>query len=350
MKHHNRGARSVSAHPAMQLVIRFALLLAIGTPLFAAGGAEAQRPDSRAAAPSGDAASGAAGRNGFPRTVTDDLGERVTIPAKPMRIVSGTLMADEILLSLLEPDSIAAVTSFARDPEISNVAELAGEVPHASALNAELYLSLEPDLVVLAHWSDAAAIAALSGAGVPVYRIGAPSSFKEVRSSISGLAAAIGEEDGGEALVARMDGILDDVKARTASLAPDERLTVMDYSTWGTSMGRNSSWDEIVTSAGLVNAVGTRTSDEWGSVPVSKELLVELDPDILVLPGWVYGDPAGADSHTASVVNDPALKGMTAIGTGRVIRIPEAHRSSTSHFMALAVEDLARAAYPELFR
>jgi iron complex transport system substrate-binding protein len=350
MQHHNRGARSVSARPVMQFLIRFAFLLAVGASLFAGGSTETRQSGSRTASSAESAATGTVRPDGFPRTVIDDLGERVAIPAKPMRIVSGTLMADEILLSLLPTGAVAAVTNFAQDPEISNVAELAVRVPHASALNVELYLSLEPDLVVLAHWSDAAAIAALRGAGVPVYRIGAPSTFEEVRRSITGLAAAIGEETGAEALIARMDGILADVKARTASLAPDERLTVMDYSTWGTAMGRSSSWDEIVTGAGLVNAAGTLAADEWGSVPVSKELLLELDPDILVLPGWVYGDPSGADTHLASVLNDPALKGMTAIRTGKVIRIPEAHRSSTSHFMALAVEDLARAAYPELFR
>ena len=85
----------------------------------------------------------------WPRTLTDGLGTDVTIEAPPQRIVSLSLAVDETLLPVLGPERFAAVTAFAQDPAISNVAVLASEVENAivSSDDVEQIISLEPDLV-----------------------------------------------------------------------------------------------------------------------------------------------------------------------------------------------------------
>ena len=90
--------------------------------------------------------------------------------------------------------------------------------------------------------------------------------------------------------------------------------------------------------------------DSWGQVPLSKEKLIELDPDILVLPGWVYGKPRGAADFYRQVTSDPALRGLKAVRSRRVLRMPENLRATTSQYIVDAIEFLARAAYPELWR
>jgi len=141
------------------------------------------------------------------------------------------------------------------------------------------------------------------------------------------------------------------VEKRLAALPAGRRLSVMDYTTFGAAMGKGSSWDEIVRLAGLRNAVGEFAVDEWGQVPLAKEKLLELDPDILVLPGWVYEDTrSGADAFFRQVTGDPALQGLRAVQNRRVIRMPENLKSTTSQYIVAAVEYLARLAYPELFR
>ncbi len=86
-----------------------------------------------------------------------------------------------------------------------------------------------------------------------------------------------------------------------------------------------------------------------GQVPVSRETLLELDPDILILPGWVYGDPNGAASNYKQTTGDPALREMKAVRNNRVYMMPEQIKASTSHYLVDAVEWLAATAYPELF-
>ncbi len=287
----------------------------------------------------------------WPRAVRDDRGMALAIAKKPERIVSVTLPTDEILLALVEKRRLAAVTGFSQDGAVSNIAAQVSDVPvKLSQLNVEVIVSLKPDIVFVADWSDASSVRQLRDAGLAVYQFKSPRTVKEIQASIARIAAAVGEEGKGKALVQWMDGRLAEVASRLAGLSPGKRLSVMDYTTWSSSMGKGSSWDEIVRLAGLENAVAGLSADQYGSVPISKEMLLELDPDILILPGWVYGDTAGADSFYSLIVNDPALRRMKAVREARAHRIAERTKSSTSQYIVLAVEDLAQYAYPDLFR
>jgi iron complex transport system substrate-binding protein len=287
----------------------------------------------------------------WPRAVRDDMGTALAIAKKPERIVSVTLPTDEILFALVEKRRLAAVTGFSQDSAVSNIAAQVSDVPvKLSQLNVEVIVSLKPDIVFVADWSDASSVRQLRDAGLAVYQFKSPLTVKEIQAGIARIAVAVGEEAKGKALVQWMDGRLVAVASRLAGLPPGKRLTVMDYNTWSSSMGRGSSWDEIVRLAGLENAVAGLSADQYGSVPISREKLLERDPDILILPGWVYGDPAGADSFYLLIVNDPALRHMKAVREARVHRIAERTKSSTSQYIVLAVEELAKYAYPELFR
>lgn len=292
----------------------------------------------------------APGRTQYPLAVTDDAGSRLVLPAEPRRIVSLSLPTDEILLSLVDPSRLTAVTTFSSDPGVSNVAAQAARVPRKMTLTVEPLVALHPDLVLAASWSDAAVVRQLREAGVPVYLIASPTSVDGVEKLIERLALLTGEGVRGAALVSVMEDKLRAVAEKTAGIPPAKRLRVIDWTTFGASMGKGSSWDDVVRRAGLVNAIDGLVSDRWGQVPLSTEELLKIDPDILIVPGWVYGDPKAAGSFAASTKDNPALRGLAAVKAGRVFTMPEALRTSTSQFIADAVVWLARTAYPEVFR
>jgi iron complex transport system substrate-binding protein len=100
----------------------------------------------------------------------------------------------------------------------------------------------------------------------------------------------------------------------------------------------------------MINAAGDRATDAWGQIPLSKEKLLEIDPDVLFLPAWMYGEPDRAESFRRQTLEDPALRELKAIATGRVYPIPGRLTQTTSQYIADAIEFLARTAYPELFR
>ena len=295
------------------------------------------------------AVSGGAAAPRFPLHVTDDTGASVTLEAPPVRILSLTLATDEMLLGMIDPRRILGVTTLAVDPTISNVAPAAARVPNKLEMNVETVLSLSPDLVLVANWSDPGPVAQLRAAGVPVYLMASGVSVTSIEQKIGRLALLCGQPEAGRQMVARMEQRLQAVSQRVATVPPGRRLRVIDYGTWGGAMGRGSSWDDVLRRAGLINGVAGLAADEWGQVPLSKEKLLALDPDILVLPGWVSTDPKAAGAFYRQVMQDPALQGLTAVKTGRVYQMPDNLQSTTSQYIVDAVEWLARTAYPRLF-
>jgi iron complex transport system substrate-binding protein len=287
---------------------------------------------------------------GFPLAVTDDAGVRMTLASPPGRIVSLTLPTDEILFSLVDTSRLAAVTSLSQDPAVSSVAVQAAGVPGKMTLAVEPIVALRADLVIAASWSDAGVVSQLRAAGVPVYLVASPTSVESVEELIRRLALLTGEAARGATLVDGMEQKLRAVRDRVSGIPAGKRLRVLDYTTFGASMGKGSSWDDIVRRAGLINAVDGLASDQWGQVPLSTEKLLQLDPDLIILPGWVYGDSRGARSFASGIKGNASLQGLSAVRSGRVYTMPENLRVSTSQYIADAVEWLARTAYPEAFK
>ncbi|MBN1835919.1 MAG: ABC transporter substrate-binding protein [Spirochaetales bacterium] len=308
-----------------------------------AGGSGESRP---AAPPDSPAAQV---EDGFPLTVVDDSGVPVVVQREPRRIISLTAFTDEVLLELVSLERLLGVTLFSQDPDVSNVVEEAAAVRHKLQLNVEVIVSLRPDLVFVANWTDASEVAQLRGSGIPVFLLSTGLRVEEIERKILTVGRVVGETKRARELVADMEARLAEVDARLAAIPSEARLSVMDYTTWGSAQGRGSSWDEIVTRAGLVNAVAGLEADAYGQVPLSRETMLRLDPDLLILPGWVYGKPFGARSFYESVVRDPALRGLEAIRAGRVYSMPEGLRAASSQYIVDAVEYLSRLAYPQLW-
>jgi len=311
------------------------LTVLIGIPACAAGRGEPKAP--------------AAAEPGYPMELRDGLGNPVTVAQRPRRVISLTLTTDEILLSLLDGSRLIGVTTYAVDPVLSNVTQAAERIPNRLTMNVERIIALEPDLVFTADWSRAEDVKQLRKAGLVVYQLRNPATVAEIRALIRGVAEIVGEKKRGEEIVRLMDARLETTEKRLAAIPAEKRLSVMDYNTWGTSMGGGSSWNEIIRLAGLRNAVAGLRTDDWGQVALSKEKLLELDPDILFLPGWVDGDAAGSDRFLEQILSDPALKDLRCVRGRKVLRMPERLKACTSQYIVDAVETLAKTAYPDAF-
>ena len=286
----------------------------------------------------------------WPLSVTDDTCNTVVVRARPMRIVSLTLPTDEILLSLVDRSRLLGVTTFSADPALSNIADKVADVPYKLTLNTETIISLAPDLLFAADWNDAAAVRQLRDAGIPLYVMANGLSVAAIERKIERVALLTGDSEKGRALIAEMEARLASVAEKVAKVPPEKRARVVDYATWGSAQGPGSSWDEIIRRAGLVDVLAAFIPDQWGQVPLSREKILQLDPDILVLPGWVYGNPRGAAAFYAQVIGDPALRRLRAVRSKKVYMMPEQLKSTTSQYFAGAVEWLAKTAYPDIFR
>ncbi len=87
----------------------------------------------------------------------------------PQRIVSLSLRSDEILLGMVEPSRICALSKWADDPLISNVVKEAGQVPVRSQITEEFILSMHPDFVITTQSQPYDLIFHLRSLNIPVY-------------------------------------------------------------------------------------------------------------------------------------------------------------------------------------
>jgi hypothetical protein len=144
----------------------------------------------------------------FPRTVVDGLGREVVIPAPPQRIASVALTSDEILLDLVGPERLLGVSNFARNPAVSNITERLEEIEYTDLLgNPERLISLNADLVVMAKFSEPAALDQMLDANVPVFVLADFNTLEDIRA-ISACWGDHGNEARAEAMIGQMDARL----------------------------------------------------------------------------------------------------------------------------------------------
>lgn len=124
-------------------------------------------------------------------------------PARPQRIVSLNLCADQYVLALADRSQIAALTRFARDPGMSAAAAQAAAIPFTRG-GAEDVLTLRPDLILAAP-GRRETIARLGGRKVATLDVPPAEDYADIVEQIRSVATAIGHPARGEALIARMD-------------------------------------------------------------------------------------------------------------------------------------------------
>jgi len=320
-------------HLLMLLLVLLALAMSACTPAASEQPAATEQP----AEPEGGEEAGAEDA-AFPVTVVDGLGTEVTLDAPPTRIVSMTLGTDELLLDLVGPERIAAITYLASDATTSNIAgrpelEQIGATVEPNP-SPEQIIALEPDLVFVASFTDATVIEQLRSAGLTVFAVGSFNSIEAMQENILTIGELVGEPERAAELVAEMDATLAAVEQAVQG-AEGEPPSVLYLSTGGWVAGSATTVDDMINRAGGTNIAADLV--DWNQI--SEEALIELNPDVVVLSPYVTDE---------EFAGNPAFSGMAAVEAGRVFAIHDAYMSATSHYIVRGVEVLAHRLYPDL--
>ena len=282
-------------------------------------------------------------------TVTDIEGTAVDFPAAPERIITLSMSTDEVMLGLVEPARIAAVNSLLDDPVSSNVTGLVKEIPQRIGNpTVEEIMALHPDLVVVPDWGDLTMVPSLREAGLKVVVCKGARNLAEIRETITLLAAAAGVPERGEKLLSMMDGKLAEIQEKVAKIPQDERKRVVLISLMGGYGGLGSSFDEACRYAGVVNGraeLGIRDFQV-----MTKEQLVQIDPDILFLP--TYNDQGNYDvgKFRREYLGDPSLQTMKAIRNQAFAEPFEGYIYNCSQDFVFGVQEIAYRVYGDVFK
>jgi len=215
---------------------------------------------------------------------------------RPQRIVSLNPCLDVILVRVADRAQIAALSHYAREDYGSTIAHIARTLPFTWE-TAEEVIALSPDLVMTAKHSSLATRNALGRLDIPTALFGVPESVDESLEQVREVAHAVGHPERGEALVA-------EIEAAIAAAAPPPGMTppsALVYLPGGFASGPGTLMDDMMTRAGLQNAVGRYGLTRTGNVPLE---LVIADPPEIMLSGEAY---PGAPSWAERVMEHPAL-------------------------------------------
>jgi len=201
----------------------------------------------------------------------------VDIPSKPQRIVSLNLCADELVLRLADISNIASVTWLSRNPDNSNVAALAAQVPVNHGLAEEIIPS-NPDMVIAGLYTTRTAAALLRRTNTPLVELAVPRDLDEIRAQIRQVANVVGERQRGEDIVAGMDARLGQI----APIASNKRPRALILNPNGFTTGAGSLVDTIIRAAGMVD-VAAEFHQGGGSGQVPLETVVTSGLDVLIL-------------------------------------------------------------------
>lgn len=278
---------------------------------------------------------------GFPRVIQGDADRTITLSVPPRRIVSVVLAVDQILSALVESDRVQVVSPLTADPYHSYAAEWARGIPLKIDVNVEQIIASKPDLIIVARYTRAETVKLLLDAGLPVLRLGAYASIRDVQSNILKLGEAVGADTKAGELVRRMDEQLAAVERIVARASTRPR--VVHYIKGGFIAGAGTTYDETIVRAGGIN-VGAENGRK-GFQKMSTESLIVLDPDVILLCD--YG-PSKSDVRS-QLYADPALRGMRAVKTRRIYALPGRDLGAVDQFVVGGIEATARILHPELW-
>jgi iron complex transport system substrate-binding protein len=197
-------------------------------------------------------------------------------PAKPTRIVSLDLCADQLLIELVERERIAAVTHLAADPEVSAIWEKGKGIPITRGA-AEDVLRHKPDLILAGPFGVAPTVALLRRLQANVVVVPLASDLDGVRTAVRIAATAVGEKARGEAMILAFDRRLARIAAAPRAYAP----SAVVYQVGGAVSVAGNLADTVLAAAGFRNKAAEYRLTRGGQVPI--ELLAASPPDLLVL-------------------------------------------------------------------
>lgn len=256
-------------------------------------------------------------------------------------IVSLTLSGDEMLLGLVPENRIAGLSGkINEDKEISNIVDKAKKFPKVEG-NEEVLMSLEPDLIIVADWLSKRItdIGAITGAKVYFYKT--PNSYEEQKKLIRDLANLVEEKENGEKLIKNMDDRLKALQNKITKNYKGAKPRILMYTSFGTTSGKNTTFSDMVKLINGVSVVAEAGID--GFKDISKEKVIELNPDIIIVPIAKKYDNINKISKL--FFEDPSFKNVKAIKNKKVYFIQYKDITPTSQYMINSIEELAKVVY-----
>lgn len=265
----------------------------------------------------------------FPMTMTDATGTEVTLDERPERVTTTLPSAAQTMWEIGGREQVVGLTQYASYLEGS---ESRTNVSASFGVSVERVVGTNPDLVIAPNGS-AGDVQGLRDAGLTVYHLPASTDINDIREATTTIGRLTGNCEGAAETNAWMDANVEAVGNTTADV--DDRPQVLYPLGGGYVAANNTFIDAVLATAGADNA-----ADEYAEYPqLSDEVLLELDPEVLVL-----------HEQTSGLIDQEPYASTTAGQQNATVRVLERDMSQPApRSVVNGVHNVTRQLYPERY-
>lgn len=260
-----------------------------------------------------------------------------TVPVKAeqaqaaKRIVSLSLCTDQLLLMLVKPERIAALSYLATNREYSYRWQAAQGLKLHHGL-AEEIISLQPDLIIDNRYTSGNTQNVLKRLGYPIAVLDSPNSLIEVEEVTRAVGHLVGEEQKAEGLIQQFRQDLAQAHRSVAHLPMQRALS---YGPNGYTVGSLSLKNEAFQLVSYTNIAAELGIAHYGYLSV--EQVVALKPDAMVF------DELQTDQFSLAQkqLQHPVLQRLLSTQAIKAHRVPTSYWLCPDVTVAEAVKKLA---------
>lgn len=278
--------------------------------------------------------------------ITDDIGRKVVVPKKPLRIV---VLAPTFLDMLYGVGGKAVGRPTSKAPFQFAEAESLPDVGFTYNINTEKVLALQPDLVIAFQGMHEKLVPILESSGIPVMVL-KMKTYQDVLDKIALFGAIAGTQEQSERLAAELQKKIKE----TASQLPEQSKKIVILHATARSIPvelDNSIAGSIAAMLKLKNiASGIQPADgESTTTPLSLEKLVQEDPDTIMVVTMGSRDTVEKRMNE-DLKSNPAWASLKAVKNGQVFFLPsELFLLNPGIRYHESVEYMAKVVYPEVY-
>ncbi len=316
------------------------LILALAMAASVAGCAAQPASGSASAPASVSAPSSAVSAPAAEKPTTDPSGAEVNIPDEIGSVVVLAPSIAETLVALGCGDLIVGY-----DAQSVGLAGLPADVPTFDMMQPDMeqLAALKPDVLFVSNmtlYDQSNPYQQLIDLGVCVLCVPTANSIAAIQEDIAFIAAAMGKTAEGDTLIADMQAELDRIAAIGATVT-DKKSVYFEIGAAPSmySFGSGVFLNEMIELIGAENVL----ADQEGWLAVEAETIVAADPDVILTNVNYIDDPV------AEILGRSGWEGMSAVKNEQVFYIDNMASSLSNHNIVKALDQMAKAVYPDLF-
>ena len=272
------------------------------------------------------------------RTVTDELGRKMSVPNDLKRVVSLAPSVTEIIFALGKENLLKGVSRFSDFPAAAAKLPRVGSYVH---LDLEKIVALKPDLCVgIKDGNPIAVVRKLERLGIPVYAVD-PKNLEAILETIIQLGQLLGADQRARAIVSDLGARVERVKSMVAKSPHKPRVFFQIGVSPIVSAGTQTYIHELIVMAG-----GKNLSE--GPVPYprfSREQVLGLSPEVLIITSMARG--ASFEGVKKQWCKWPSIP---AVRDNRILLMDSNLCDRPTPRLIDGLERLAEAIHPELYR